>query len=90
MKKTVKCITAWSLEPRLVVGQEYDLIRCYYQNGEGHMLVEDDTGSFSAPDVFFSEPSGGWDGVPGYESLKGKTLSELLAEAATDDELWDD
>jgi len=52
-KKIVKCMMVWSLEPLLILGKKYKVIRRYFFNGEEYYKLKNSYGTvFEVPSIF--------------------------------------
>ena len=55
MEKVICKRTNWMGEDWMIEGKEYELVKHFNYNGEGHMRVKDDSGKKrQAPDCFFN------------------------------------
>ena len=50
-----KCTREWTGQPRNKVGEECEIVRWYFYNGEGHLTLRGTNGEqFDSPDVFWN------------------------------------
>jgi len=55
MEKVICKRTNWMGENWMIEGKEYELVKHFFYNGEGHIRVKDDSGKKrEAPDCFFN------------------------------------